>query len=473
MQHPDEHTLELYVLGSASVAGQTQEIEHHLTQCIGCRETVERMTTFYREVNADLAQQPQSEGRKDEALVEIHKRITKTREPDPPAIPLRPVTRIQRFQYFMRQHPVMTGGGTFAALAGFAMLLNTAPSFFKENRNPYLINYNDLEKRIEILDRRYEKLWSFPSDDAQKIGTYNGRGLRQEIALFDIDGDGENEVLSCTTFPEDKNGTDRPFRVLDANGNTKQKYSFKSEIHYLQRTYSDNWNASMFVIDSSDRTNPSLIVAWSGGRSPAVVTRMNRKLEVEGEYWHFGSIVGMRLVDLNDDGKPELFISGQNEALDSIRGEFPAFAVLDPSRIVGTGKSATTPGFAIPASQAELFYVGLPVSSISAALDVHETVRGMFNVGPTYFSTSVDGAWYRELPISFEYVFSRDLRVVEVKSGNATDAVHRLLAKEGKLSGKLDPAYLQNLKSGVRYWDGLEWRKEVAGVNNSQLVVRH
>jgi hypothetical protein len=36
-----------------------------------------------------------------------------------------------------------------------------------------------------------------------------------------------------------------------------------------------------------------------------------------------------------------------------------------------------------------------------------------------------------------------------------------------KLSGKIDQAYLDNLKNGIRYWDGREWRKEWAMVKHS------
>ncbi|MBI5473551.1 MAG: hypothetical protein HY961_14525 [Ignavibacteriae bacterium] len=465
MNHIDEHTLELYVLGSAKVAERRQGIESHLVQCFGCRETVERMSAFYKEVNAELAEYPTAAESQSQALMEIQRRVPKPREPDLPAVPLRPVTRLQRFQYFVRRHPVMSGGGTFAALAGLAMLFSTTTTFFKEDNNPHLINYNVPEKRIEILNRKYEKLWSFPSESVERIKGDYALGLRQEIAVYDLDGDGKNDVLSTRAIPEDQSRMDHPFRVFDASGNIKQKYSFAGEIHYLQRTYSDRWSATLFVIDSSNRTNPSLIVAWGGGRSPGVITRLNRKLEIVGEYWHFGMIAGMRLVDLNDDGKPELVFSGQNEALDSVRGEFPAFAILDPSKIVGRGMSSTTPGFAMPESQAELSYVGLPVSSISVTLDVHETVKGITNVGARLFSCWVEGAVYENLPVSFEYIFSRDLRVVEVKSANGTDAVHRLLVNEGKLSGKLDAAYRENLKNGVRYWDGKEWRKYPVSIN--------
>ena len=124
----------------------------------------------------------------------------------------------------------------------------------------------------------------------------------------------------------------------------------------------------------------------------------------------------------------------------------------------------------MPESQAELFYVGLPVSSITALLDQHESVAGIINVGPQLFSCWVDGATYLEQYIGFEYIFSNDLRPIEVKSANHTDQVYRQLVKKGKVSGKIDAAYLDSLKQRIRYWDGKKWRKEVVKVSHGLVV---
>lgn len=489
MHHIDDHTLELYVLGAKSIEDKRSEIEAHLQACEHCNAYVAKVDGFYTKLDENLQeeQQPRSSSAVTRLPAEVRRTQAGRRNDelapvfynDAPPVPYQPTTKIEKFRYayrragyFVRRHPIAAGTATFAVLAGAVMLFYTTSTFFKGDKNPQYINYNTTERRVEILDRKYEKLLSFPCDGVENMKGEFSKGWRQEIAVFDLDGDGKNEIISAVPLPEDGALQGHPLRILDGNGTTKQRLSLNREIHYLQRTYASVWGAGMFVIDSTNRTDPFILISWGGGRSPVVITRLNRKLETVGEYWHFGGIRGMRLLDLNEDGKPELIVSGINEALDSVRGEFPAFAVLDPSKIVGSGKSTATAGFAMPESQAELFYVGLPVSSISAILDQRETVRGITNVGPKLFSCWVDGATYLRETISFEYVFSQDMKPLEVKSANQTDYVYHQLAKEVKVSEKINATYLENLKNGIRYWNGTEWRKEVVRVqHNSEVAV--
>jgi hypothetical protein len=41
--------------------------------------------------------------------------------------------------------------------------------------------------------------------------------------------------------------------------------------------------------------------------------------------------------------------------------------------------------------------------------------------------------------------------------------------QEGKMVVKLDSMYFGNLKHGVKYWDGKEWRKEVVRVEYDEV----
>jgi len=73
---------------------------------------------------------------------------------------------------------------------------------------------------------------------------------------------------------------------------------------------------------------------------------------------------------------------------------------------------------------------------------------------------TVNGSYKEFPPFAFDYIFSSDMKIATVKSMNNTDAVYASLVQKGKLTGKIDQAYLDNLKYGIRYWDGKEWRKE-------------
>ena len=71
MEHPDENTLELYVLNATSSEGKRDGIEAHLRKCEGCRITVDRMLAFYMladrlenvNLRASTADEPSSRSR--------------------------------------------------------------------------------------------------------------------------------------------------------------------------------------------------------------------------------------------------------------------------------------------------------------------------------------------------------------------------------------------------------------------------
>ena len=61
MRHYDEHTLELHVLGAASVAAQGHAIEAHLAECEGCRSMAAELRSFHAEVAASIETEGQAE----------------------------------------------------------------------------------------------------------------------------------------------------------------------------------------------------------------------------------------------------------------------------------------------------------------------------------------------------------------------------------------------------------------------------
>ena len=54
MVHLDEHTLELYVTGSARVQNQKAAIEQHLEECATCSGLAARMREYYVDFHATL-----------------------------------------------------------------------------------------------------------------------------------------------------------------------------------------------------------------------------------------------------------------------------------------------------------------------------------------------------------------------------------------------------------------------------------
>jgi hypothetical protein len=238
---------------------------------------------------------------------------------------------------------------------------------------------------------------------------------------------------------------------------------------YLHRLYRPDFSFQSIVVDDFTHSGKQEIYASADniGRSPCIIVRLDSKGAEIGEYWHFGNFSGMATIDLGNEGK-KLVAYGINDVNDSSYEQFPAIAVFDAAKIVGKTKSSAATGFDVPISPAEEYYIRLPLCDMNHALKVNSNVA-LFETGSDreiLFSTQ-SGTPDR-FP-AFSYIFSPDLRVVEVKSTNETLRLHALLVQDGKLTGAIDKGYLDNLKDNVRYWDGKEWRKEVTKVRHDSL----
>ncbi|MEK9138026.1 MAG: hypothetical protein AAB393_12945 [Bacteroidota bacterium] len=63
------------------------------------------------------------------------------------------------------------------------------------------------------------------------------------------------------------------------------------------------------------------------------------------------------------------------------------------------------------------------------------------------------------------------MQLLQVKSTTWTNQTHAEQVEQGKLKGRIDDAYLQNLKDGVRYWDGEQWAKGRVRVKQQDQLV--
>ncbi|MEK9138027.1 MAG: hypothetical protein AAB393_12950, partial [Bacteroidota bacterium] len=122
---------------------------------------------------------------------------------------------------------------------------------------------------------------------------------------------------------------------------------------------------------------PEIFVMAGNPRSPCYVARLDVQYNTVGEYWHFGHFGGLSFADVDGDSTLELLVWGQNNTEDTTQGEYPAIVVLDPAKIVGKGKSLLSPGFHLPFSDAELFYIRLPLTDVNRVLHTHSNVSHM------------------------------------------------------------------------------------------------
>jgi hypothetical protein len=475
MEHPEEHKLELYVLGSQKVALERKQMEEHLTECAGCASIVADLTAFYAAADADF------DRLRTDAVPE-RRTLAKTQAEVKPfddrfGAPLPYVDRVpmSRVRYFVYKHPFVAGGGTFAlgvaAVLALSLLRSAGPVPIRDTNPSYKI-YNEAENRIDIYNKYDQKLWDLPTPEAKDAAALEREFGAARTVVADLDSDGLNEVLTTRRI-----GDEPPYplclKIFDSTKEIRKRICFDRRVDYLARqNYSPLFNASSVLVNDRESGKKEILVTLTNsGRSPCFIARLDAQGNEIGTYWHFGNVDGLFPIECN--GTKGIILVGINDTPDTVRGEFPVVIVLDPTKIRANRKSSASPGFGLPFSDAELYYVRIPLTDMHIALNQHAVVRSLdvhrndvldFNVA---FPSVVGGYEGEENP-AFDYIFSKDMSVLQVKSTTSAERFHAIMARQGKVRGRIDEEYLENLKNGVRYWDGKEWRKEKVMVHSEQ-----
>lgn len=475
MQHLDEHTLELFVLGDPAILKRRRAIEAHLTSCRGCRQLVEKMQTVYREAEREILQESAARAasrsliKKAVHLSNIYHESTRSIVPEPRGF-------VGRAWWYASRHPVSSGAGlTVLAVALVAFLLNGG-SIFKDT-NPVHARFNSESGRLGVFNKEGEQLWSlpwhgehdFPANDLLTIVT-------------DLDDDGRNELITMRSSLGTAEESRDILKVFDSQGNLKLKKKLGRPFTALGKTYDVDFSPKWMIVENTmNGGHKEIFVGLSHVHSPFMVLRLTSQGEEIGEYWHFGHLSSFKSLGFTGGRDKEIVLGGSldiqpgsttGKAEENIDEWHAVFTILDPKRIVGKTQSSVTPVFELAVTEAEQFYLTLPRTELNRMFSQKPKVGAIEFPDPmhlTVWSTGGDPP-YDEYGSSFEYVFGNDLRVIDVKPADVTRRLYQRLFREGKLKKRLDSAYLEALKQGVRYWDGKGWRKEVVGVGIKPLA---
>ncbi|MBA4312788.1 MAG: hypothetical protein C0417_09180 [Chlorobiaceae bacterium] len=465
MHHIDEHTLELYALKADEIADRVNEIEEHLRKCHGCRALVEEMRGYYSDLDEELKQQPAVEISAEKALIRQRNHIKPYYAQFAPPVHYRPNTPLAKIYYFVRRHPVVTMASGFMMIAAFGWLFNDAiRSFTNEKKitdtNPASYYLNNSTGFLEIKNKENQKLWELASN---KIDAFSKRQVETRIlstVVTDLNDDGMNEILTVLPPPQDELLKRNYLRIYSSDQKLLREIPFGRPINYRDREYQNDFTSDGVFVADFNSGEKEIFVLTKNIRSPSIVTRLDKNGNMLGEYWHFGFIMDLCALDVNNDGKKDLVLFGVNDVSDTNHQEFPMITVLDPKKIVDKIESQCSPGFGLTRSEAEFFYIRFPRSDMDDLLYLTPSPLGISFVDEKSIRFTTISQIDEKHKFNFDYLFSHDLKPLWVKSNNQTDQIHYDLVQQGKLKGKIDQAYLDNLKKGIRYWDGKVWRKE-------------
>ncbi len=451
MQHLAEHTIELYVLGAREVAPQVEAIRIHLLECAGCRASEERFRAIYVEmerVNEEL-----QAGSSGTVPAVVHRRVSMEPFFDPEHVSVEPLrrTNLYRLRMFSRQHPLVTASGGMVTLAALAGIVAMALNVLSPPPSPMFVHLNPEQSLIDVYGKDNTKLWSLPALALGRWEEENNSHRTSRVEVADLNGDGRGEVVTTAPLA----GTKSPqalVRAFDSRHSLLFEQEMGGPVEFRGARYAERMDAwPLVIVQDSSGKGAEIIVAASGGRSPSVISRLDAKGNILGEYWHFGTLHGLFAFDLDGNGRKEVIASGTNDINDVLGdpGKSQAvFVVIDPLKLVGRNESRATRGFGFSTSDAERTYIRLPRSDMEEALETSNGVRMIQRTADSLLFVKVDNGSSTS-PITFDYFFSNSLRFISVKSNDVNANEHTRLRREGKIRSTLDEAYLKRLGDEV------------------------
>jgi hypothetical protein len=477
MNHLDYHTLEMFVLGSATVRAERQSISGHLSACEDCRRIAGEIAQFYAEAERHAS----AERHELLAPGAVTRALNLHPEAYPRSVALKPVSsplgvRVARF---CRVHPVAAGS---LSLLGIALLIAGVllPFGVFREANPSYKHYNFQRNVLEVYDRDDRLLWEKPMTDVWALAQREELYKSSQIAIGDLNGDGTNEVamIAPVTLGSGEIAGNM-LMVIDGRGREVVRLRLGGPISFAGRSYDGKAYGGSGLGIVGGPGGKEIVAALCNWRSPSVVVRLDPRGTVLGEYWHYGHLTAMNIVHSPDGTNDRIIMTGINDGQDTSGVRFPVLAVLDPSKIIGKTEASATRGFGLPVSSAEVHYIRVAGCDMDRAIKSLPVIRNKlsseddlfrFVVVTTQamrFVNSADTVSY-----SFEYDFTPGWSVSDVRANDMTELSHARLRAAGLVTSTFGPAYCAALRDSVLYWTGDAWRRPIATIHGRDREVR-
>jgi len=347
------------------------------------------------------------------------------------------------------------------------VVLSLAAYFFilkRPSKNP--VDFRIEGSELVIVNDKGRELWRY---DTGKENLVDESGYREHaqyrrrerqpnrenfvflphIMIADIDNDPVNEVLfSIQTQDEFGEGE---LLCFDASGVELWRFQVGKELVFGRDSYSDDYRISGFLIDDLDEDENIEITIIADHRYyfPTQLVVLDAAGKVKGEFWNSGRFTDLQFIDLDGNGKKELLVSGMNNEY-----KRPALAVFDADSIAGASPqseeeytcAAFEPG-------TEMYYLLFPRTDVDRLDSLMESMGriDIYQNGRISLMTVISNIYYE-----LDY----DLKPTGVQLSNSFEQAHQEAVREGRIDSELNDDYIEVLKEGVRYFDGVGWVSE-------------
>jgi hypothetical protein len=456
--HYDEFTLDQHAFGSPAVENEQSEFQGHIKKCNRCRRFYGDLKSFYILMDK---KHPELTGQK--LLIKGSFQLPQQKYPDISSSNIVKFTKNFPFhlkEYIFEYKKPLFAGFSFACLLLCAIL---APSYLFKDNNPVHTKFNNSNRMVEVYNQNWDKLWE---------KSYNGNtnslemiGLDQACQLVDIDGDKKNEMVSALTLLDKNNSKYNVIQIFNYKGELIKSREFGNTFSYNGENYLNTFYTwGMLVKQIEKDKDKDIIFTLQHIHSPSSIIRVDKDLNILGEYWHYGHFDKLYSVDFDNNGNKKIIVTGFED-----KTRTGVFAVLDPLKINGKTQATQTSGYELSSSNAEEFYVRLPLPKEMSFLYTRPMVSSI--VPESLKDSTIGFVWksnasWDPAPGSYRYecilyyYFTKDMKPVKINSTDKSDLCYKELLKAGKIKSLPDKTYFENLMKEIEYWNGKEWKKE-------------
>jgi hypothetical protein len=459
MKHPTDEQLVIWLRAKKDVDhDDAVRISEHLETCHSCKERLERLKAYYRDLEEEIGKPP---GRKERSLAsKITQRRTKRALPsgsllqtyEAPLEEHRSSLPVQ-IKNYLQDHPAGSASITIGTIF-LATLLFIVQPWQGSNHNP---TYAEVERNVlHVYDQQGESLWNMVVD-----GIPNGtnseieatRSSKRFIRITDIDGDGTSEVILTGAGYQD-DITAGMLYCYNNDGTLRWKQSPPPPITFGDRAHSSeiNWDILDFFVYNPSESNSRLFVTSNSSWFPSVLFELDTSNgEILQSYWHPGWIWDSEIYKGDDVRNDKLILGATNNAYQKA-----ALIVLNPTNINGYAPVKESYQPKIGSRADEDTYIMFKPSTLNEQFGtqlyneiswLRITGEGGLNVR-TEENLSVS-----EKPASVLYSLDKNFTVLEARGVARYQRFYSDLYNDGKLEQPFTDEYWETLKDSVLYWD--------------------
>jgi len=483
MEHPSDKTIEMLFLAPGTLSPEeVRRLEEHFALCALCREHRDRIQAFYRDLSEDAGEMPSERDRKFAFTIlssESSAREERLRQlPDRFLTPekgtgdllevyaetIEPYRRsgFGRIVHFAQMHPARVfAGSSMAALFVVLAILFLRPA--SVDRNPTYAKISNY--KLYVYNKDADVLWTKPAIGFPDITHEQILGLPVEekrmLALWDMDGDGTNEVLLSGAAVSGPYPRDSLF-CFNGNGELRWRVGIGPMMSFgIQKPTSLGVIFDFVTLRKTPSAKVQLFVlAHDIVLSPTKLFELDPVTGKElHSYYNRGQSQTLYHMDVKKDGNEELLLGGVNDGYNRAY-----LAVLDPSEIDGYGP---VPAQHVPRTgrkATEMYYILFPRASIAEkyGLTSYDNLVQMMMSSQGKLQAVVSEPLRPEFSdltatIQVIYTFSPSMEIEDIAPGDGFLRMHDWLLKTGKIKGKTLQESLGELKDQALYWDGEEF----------------